>query len=146
MFEFVVLRKYKDYAFCLDKVFNMESLISLENELLVCSEDPNGNKRRLLFKFSEELSYCMQVAFKINVKIDRDKVKEAQKVQRRMRGDELPPPCHWKKQSRGNSYISLGKINDRLPYSWLATTRSAGSPLQSIFVVSAERVKKFNSL
>ena len=72
-----------DYAFCLDKGFDLEFLISLENELWVCSDDPHGNKRRLLFKFSEELSYCMQVAFKINVKNARDNVKEAQKTQRR---------------------------------------------------------------
>ena len=36
-------------------------MISIEDELLVCSDDPHGNKRRLLFKFSEELDYCMQV-------------------------------------------------------------------------------------
>lgn len=39
----------------------LESLISLENELLVCTDDPYGNKRRLLLKFSKELDYCMQV-------------------------------------------------------------------------------------
>lgn len=64
-------------------LYYLESLISIENELLLCSDDPYGNKRRLLFKFSEKLGYCMQVAFKINVKIAWDKVKEAQETQRR---------------------------------------------------------------
>lgn len=48
-------------------LYYLDSLISIEDELLVCSDDPYGNKRRLLFKFSEELCYCMQVAFKINI-------------------------------------------------------------------------------
>ena len=38
-------------------LYYLESLISIEDELLVCSDDPYGNKRRLLFKFSEELGY-----------------------------------------------------------------------------------------
>ena len=88
----------------------------------------------------------MQVAFKINVKIARDKMKAVQEIQRRYEAVSNNHLAIKKKQSRNNAYISLGKINDRLPYSWLATTRSAGSPLQSIFVVSAERVKKINSL
>lgn len=64
-------------------LYYLESLISIENELLFSSYDPYGNKCRLLFKFSEELGYCMQVAFKTNVKIAQDKVKEAQEAQRR---------------------------------------------------------------
>jgi len=38
-------------------LYYLESLISIEDELLVCSDGPYGNKRRLLFKFSEELGY-----------------------------------------------------------------------------------------
>lgn len=48
-------------------LYYLESLISIEDELLPCSDDPYGNKRCLLFKFSEELGNCMQVAFKINI-------------------------------------------------------------------------------
>ena len=64
-------------------LYYLESLISIENELSSCSDDPYRNKRRLLFKFSEELDYCMQVAFKINVEIAKDKLKEAQETRRR---------------------------------------------------------------
>ena len=73
-------------------MYYLESLISIEDELSSCSDDPYENKRRLLLKFSEELGYCMQVAFKINVEIARDKIKEAQKTQRRceeMRNNHL---------------------------------------------------------
>ena len=82
-------------------------MISIEDELLVCTEDPNGNKQRLLFKFTEELSYCMQVAFKINVKIARDKVKEAQKAQRR---------C----EEMSYHHLAIGKNNQEatLTYHW----------------------------
>ena len=79
-------------------LYYQESLISIEDELLLCSDDPHGNKRRLLLKFSEELDYCMQVAFKINVKIARDKVKEAQETQRR---------C----EAMGNNHLSIGETN-----------------------------------
>ena len=48
-------------------LYYLDSLISIEDELSLCSDDPYRNKRRLLFKFSEELSYCMQVAFKTKV-------------------------------------------------------------------------------
>lgn len=88
----------------------------------------------------------MQVAFKINVKIARDRVKEAQKAQRRCEEMSYHHLAIGKNNQEATLTYHWGMIDDRLPYSWLATTKSAGSPLQSIFVASAERVKKFNSL
>ena len=64
-------------------MYYTELLISIEKELLDSPDDPHGNKHRLMFKFSEELDYCMQVALKINVGITQDKMKEAQEAKRR---------------------------------------------------------------
>ena len=69
-----------DYAFCLDKGFDLEFLISLENELLDCSDDPNGNKRRLMFKFRLLYAGCVQNRCK---NCPGHNVKEAQEAQRR---------------------------------------------------------------
>lgn len=86
-------------------LYYLESLISIEDELLPCSDDPHGNKRCLLFKFSEELDYCMQVAFKINVKIARDMVKEAQDAQRR---------C----EAMSNNHLAIGETNQEATFTY----------------------------
>ena len=61
-------------------------------------DNPYGSKHRLLFKFSDELDYCMQVAFKINVKIAQDKMKE-----------EKEAKCRCEEMK--NNYLAIGKTS-----------------------------------
>ena len=88
-------------------LYYLESLISIEDELLPCSDDPYGNKRCLLFKFSEELSYCMQVAFKINIKVPVARVER---------------PCAWQFLQPSLVYrnvtIAIGETNQEATFTY----------------------------
>ena len=74
-------------------LYYLESLISIEDELLVCSENPNGNKRRLMFKFRLLYAVCVQNRCKNCL---GHKVKEVQEAQRR---------C----EAMSNNHLAIGK-------------------------------------